>query len=351
MKSLDGAAAVVDHGGSLGRARALFPHAPQPYVDLSTGINPHSYPFFELPATTLSRLPEAARARELAGVAASAYGAPSAVNVMSAPGTQILLPRVASLVRPGKALVLGPTYAEHQRAAAIAGHAVTEVDDFEALAEADLAIVVNPNNPDGRIIERKKLLALAGKLRARGGLLVVDEAFMDVGPRAESLAGDVEQSGIVVLRSFGKFFGLAGLRLGFALADSLTVERLEAQFGPWAVAGPALEYGILALADTGWQAEMRRRLAEDAARLDALFGRFGVPVAGGTTLFRYIRLTDAAGLFSALGERGILLRHFSGRPEVLRAGLPGPDEEWQRLESALADWAKQRDDDAKEVKQ
>jgi cobalamin biosynthesis protein CobC len=346
MKSLDGAAAMVDHGGSLGRARALFPHAPQPFVDLSTGINPHSYPFFELPATTLSRLPEAARARELAGVAASAYGAPSAVNVMSAPGTQILLPRVASLVRPGKALVLGPTYAEHQRAAAIAGHAVTEVDDFEALAEADLAIVVNPNNPDGRIIERKKLLALAGKLRARGGLLVVDEAFMDVGPRAESLAGDVEQSGIVVLRSFGKFFGLAGLRLGFALADSLTVERLEAQFGPWAVAGPALEYGILALADTGWQAEMRRRLAEDAARLNALFGRFGVPVAGGTTLFRYIRLTDAAGLFSALGERGILLRNFSGRPEVLRAGLPGEGEEWQRLESALADWSQQRDCDA-----
>ncbi|RWQ39874.1 MAG: threonine-phosphate decarboxylase [Mesorhizobium sp.] len=346
MKSLDGAATVVDHGGSLGRARALFPHAPQPFVDLSTGINPHSYPFFELPATALSRLPEAVRARELAGVAASAYGAPSAANVMSAPGTQILLPRVASLARPGKALVLGPTYAEHQRAAAIAGHVVMEVDDFEALAGADLAIVVNPNNPDGRIIERKKLLALAGKLRAKGGLLVVDEAFMDVGPLGESLAGDVEQGGIVVLRSFGKFFGLAGLRLGFALADTLTVERLEAQFGPWAVAGPALEYGIRALADTGWQAEMRRRLAEDAARLDALFGRFGVPVAGGTTLFRYVRLTDAAGLFSALGERGILLRHFSGRPHVLRAGLPGPEEEWQRLESALADWAQQRDDNA-----
>ncbi|RUU07840.1 aminotransferase class I/II-fold pyridoxal phosphate-dependent enzyme, partial [Mesorhizobium sp. M6A.T.Ca.TU.002.02.2.1] len=206
--------------------------------------NPHSYPFFELPATALSRLPEAARARELADVAASAYGSPSAAHVMSAPGTQILLPRVASLASPGKALVLGPTYAEHQRAAAIAGHAVMEVDDFEALAGADLAIVVNPNNPDGRIIERKKLLALAGKLRARGGLLVVDEAFMDVGPLGESLTGDVEQGGIVVLRSFGKFFGLAGLRLGFALADTLTVERLEAQFGPWAVAGPALEYGI-----------------------------------------------------------------------------------------------------------
>ncbi|RWP31349.1 threonine-phosphate decarboxylase CobD [Mesorhizobium sp.] len=351
MKSLDGAAAVVDHGGSLGRARALFPHAPQPFVDLSTGINPHSYPFFELPATALSRLPEAARVRDLADVAASAYGAPSAANVVAAPGTQILLPRVASLVSPGKALVLGPTYAEHQRAAAIAGHAVTEIDDFEALAGADLAIVVNPNNPDGRIVERKKLLALAERLRARGGLLVVDEAFMDVGPLGESLDGDVEHGGIVVLRSFGKFFGLAGLRLGFALADALTVERLEAQFGPWAVAGPALEYGIRALADSGWQAEMRRRLARDAARLDALFGRFGVAVAGGTTLFRYIRLADAAGLFSVLGERGILLRHFSGRPEVLRAGLPGEGEEWQRLESALADWSQQRHCDAKELNQ
>lgn len=341
--------AAVDHGGSLGRASALFPHAPQPFVDLSTGINPHSYPLFELPATTLSRLPEAARARELAEVAARAYGAPSAVQVAAAPGTQILLPRVASLVRPGKALVFGPTYAEHKRAAAIAGHAAAEVDDFAALAAADLAIVVNPNNPDGRVVERGRLLDLAGRLRGRGGLLVVDEAFMDVGPRAESLAGDVGQGGIVVLRSFGKFFGLAGLRLGFALADTLTVERLEAQLGPWAVAGPALDYGIRALADTDWQTTMRLRLAQDAARLDALFGRFDVPVAGGTALFRYLRLTDAAGLFSALGERGVLLRHFADRPQVLRAGLPGSDEEWQRLESALADWAARRDDGPKEI--
>jgi cobalamin biosynthetic protein CobC len=340
---------VVDHGGSLGRASALFPHAPQPFVDLSTGINPHSYPLFELPATALSRLPEAARVRELANVAASAYGAPSAANVAAAPGTQILLPRVASLVSPGKALVLGPTYAEHRRAAAIAGHVAAEVDEFEALAGTDLAIVVNPNNPDGRVVERERLLRLARKLRAKGGLLVVDEAFMDVGPRAESLAGDVDQGGIVVLRSFGKFFGLAGLRLGFALADPPAVERLEAQFGPWAVAGPALEYGIRALADTDWQADMRRRLAEDAARLDALFGCFGVPVASGTTLFRYISLPGAAGLFSALGERGILLRHFSGRPHVLRVGLPGLDKEWQRLESALADWASQRDDGTREI--
>jgi cobalamin biosynthetic protein CobC len=340
--------AAVDHGGSLGRARALFPHAPQPFVDLSTGINPHSYPLFDVPATALSRLPEAARGRELAVIAATVYGAPSATHVVAAPGTQILLPRVASLLAPGTALVFGPTYAEHARAAAIAGHAVTEVVDFQALAAADLAIVVNPNNPDGRIVERDKLLALAAHLHAKGGLLVVDEAFMDVGPRQHSLAGDVGQGGIVVLRSFGKFFGLAGLRLGFALADAQTAERLEAQLGPWAVAGPALEYGIRALADTGWQDDMRTTLQASAARLDALFGRSDIAVTGGTTLFRHLRLPDAESLFSALGKRGILLRHFADRPYVLRAGLPGSAEEWQRLESALADWARRRNDQQRE---
>ena len=174
---------------------------------------------------------------------------------------------------------------------------------------------------------------------------------MDVGPREHSLAGDVDRDGIVVLRSFGKFFGLAGVRLGFALSDAPTVERLDAQFGPWAVAGPALEYGIRALADIGWQDAMRASLIEAAARLDRLFGRFGVPVVGGTTLFRYLSLPDAASLFSALGERGVLLRHFSDRPHVLRAGLPGSQEEWQRLESALAGWASRREDRPKGSKQ
>ncbi|MBZ9745378.1 threonine-phosphate decarboxylase CobD [Mesorhizobium sp. CO1-1-7] len=348
MKLLEGA---VDHGGSLGRARALFPNAVLPFVDLSTGINPHSYPLFDLPATSLWRLPEAARGRELIEIAANTYGAPSPASVVAAPGTQILLPRVASLVRPGKAMVLGPTYAEHARAAAIAGHDVVEVSDFAALAKADLAIIVNPNNPDGRVVERDRLLVLAAGLRAKGGLLVVDEAFMDVGPCEHSLAGDVGQGGIVVLRSFGKFFGLAGLRLGFALAEAPTAERLDMQFGPWAVAGPALEYGIRALADLDWQDAMRASLAEATVRLDALFSRFGVPVAGGTTLFRYLSLPDAGGLFSGLGQSGILLRHFSERPHALRAGLPGSEEEWRRIESALADWASRREDRSKGFKQ
>jgi cobalamin biosynthetic protein CobC len=330
--------AAVDHGGSLGRARALFPQAPEPFVDLSTGINPHSYPLFDLPATALTRLPEQARADELSAIAASAYGAPSPANIASAPGTQILLPRVCALARPGRALVLGPTYAEHARAARIAGHEVEEVADFEALRAADLAIVVNPNNPDGRMIARRDLLELASHMKAKGGFLVVDEAFMDVGPPESSVAGDVEQGGLVVLRSFGKFFGLAGVRLGFALAEKATAARLAAGFGPWAVSGPALEYGIRALSDRGWQRDMRTRLTSEAARLDSLFARHDVEVRGGTPLYRYMEFPEAGRLFRALGRAGILLRHFEDRPHALRAGLPGSEDEWRRLEAALAGW-------------
>ncbi len=333
---------MADHGGSLGRARSLFAHAPEPWVDLSTGINPHSYPLFDLPATALTRLPEPARARDLADVAAKAYGALSPRHVALAPGTQILLPQVFSLVKPGRAVVLGPTYAEHVRVAALAGHSVVETSDFSKLADADLAIVVNPNNPDGRIVPRSDLLALAEKLRRRGGLLVVDEAFMDVGPRRESLCGDVEQGGIVVLRSFGKFFGLAGVRLGFAIASPEIVERLDAGFGPWSVSGPALEYGVRALADTGWQGAMRGRLVSEAAHLDAMLAGHGVVVDGGTSLFRHLTSSDAADLFDVLGNAGILVRNFADRPHQLRFGLPGSESEWSRLEAALAVWSANR---------
>lgn len=329
----------VEHGGSLGRATEQFPGAPQPFVDLSTGINPHSYPLLELPASALARLPEPARAAELETVAARAYGAPSAANVVAGPGTQILLPRVAALVPPGRARVLGPTYQEHARAAQIVGHAVTEVRSLDALAEANLAVVVNPNNPDGRITSRPDLLGLRDVLARRGGLLIVDEAFMDVGPSAESVAGDVGRGGLVVLRSFGKFFGLAGVRLGFALAEAGIASRLRSELGPWAVAGPALEYGLAALADAAWQDAMRQRLAREAARLDALFARSGQKVSGGTSLYRHLSLDCAPQLYRSLGEQGIFLRAFAERSSELRCGLPGDDAAWARLEAALAQWA------------
>jgi cobalamin biosynthetic protein CobC len=238
-------------------------------------------------------------------------------------------------VRRGHVAILGFTYAEHARCWRLAGHRVTVEETLEAAAGADCVIVTNPNNPDGRRVEPERLMALAGRLAARGGLLVADEAFADVTPGL-SVAGEAGRPGLCVLRSFGKFFGLAGLRLGFALGGGDLVRRLEDHLGPWAVAGPALEIGSRAMEDGDWIAATRVRLADSARELDALLDSHELAVVGGTDLFRLARVPDAGRLFEHLGRRGILARSFEARPDWLRFGLPPDDAAWERLRAALA---------------
>lgn len=324
------------HGGDLGAARRQFPHAPEPFIDLSTGINPHSFAVPRLPPDVFARLPEPAALGRLADAAAKAYGASSAAHVVPAPGTQILLPLVAALVAPGRAAVLGPTYAEFVRTAGLAGHDVTEVADIDDLRGADLAIVANPNNPDGRLFERDALIDLADAQSRHGGLLVVDEAFMDVCAGGATLSAEVGRRNVVVLRSFGKFFGLAGVRLGFALAAPQLAARLSASLGPWAVSGPAMAIGEAALKDMAWATAMRARLDRDARRLDAAFAGAGVQIIGGTNLFRLARIPQAQELFHHFGHAGILTRRFDRQPSWLRMGLPGDEAAWDRLAVALA---------------
>jgi cobalamin biosynthetic protein CobC len=327
-------AAPLVHGGDLGAARSLFPGAPEPFVDLSTGINPFAYPLPPLAPAVFARLPEPAAVERLGATAAAAYGAPSPAHVVVAPGVQSLLPLVAALARPGRAAVLGPTYAEHARVAALAGHEVREVTAIGDLVGADLAVVVNPNNPDGRVIERDVLLKLAEQV----SLLVVDEAFLDARPTRMSLAADLTRPNLVVLRSFGKFFGLAGVRLGFAVAAPDIARRLRAALGPWAVSGPALAIGAAALADAAWIAQTRARLAADAQRLDRLLAGAGLEVAGGTPLFRLVRTPAAAALFDRLGRAGIFVRRFAEQATWLRFGLPGTETEWERLAATLGEF-------------
>jgi cobalamin biosynthetic protein CobC len=326
------------HGGDICAARRLFPGAPEPFIDLSTGINPNPYPLPHFTVESFARLPEADAVAALNAAAAKAYGAPSAANAVAAPGSQILLPLVAGLARPGRAAIVAPTYAEHSRAASLAGHAVTEVRDLGAIADAGLVVVTNPNNPDGRVFAKADLLAVAKQLNACGGILVADEAFMDVGPAESSLAGEVSCGNIVVLRSFGKFFGLAGLRLGFALAAPPLAARLAARLGPWAVSGPAIAAATQALTDAGWIEMTRRRLDKTSARLDALLRESDLEILGGTALFRLVRTPAAAELFRYLGRAGILARVFAEQPTWLRFGLPAAEADWQRLQSALSAW-------------
>jgi cobalamin biosynthesis protein CobC len=325
------------HGGNLVAARQLFPGAPEPFIDLSTGVNPHSYPAPPLSPDLFARLPEPAALDRLAAIAAHAYGAPARDCVVPAPGTQILLALVAALVRPGKAAVLGPTYGEFARAAVLAGHDVAEVGSIGQLQDADLAVMANPNNPDGRVFKRNELLALADTRGSRG-LLVIDEAFMDIAPPGASLSSEVARRNIVVLRSFGKFFGMAGLRLGFALARPEIAMRLAAALGPWAVSGPALAIGEMALADYEWANAMRSRLEREARRLDAVLAKAGIEVVGGTSLFRLVRTSAAESLFEHLGRAGILVRRFPEYAMWLRIGLPGDVASWDRLSVALVAW-------------
>lgn len=316
-------AGEIAHGGNLTEARERFPDAREPWLDLSTGISPFPYPLPEFPAGTFTRLPEPAELRWLQALAARRYGARDPAQVVAAPGTQILLPLIARLSPPGRARVLGPTYAEHARAAVLAGHEVVEE------GAADLLTVVNPNNPDGCLRPRDELRAL----HSSGGLLVVDEAFMEAAPRDESFAGEVG-SGVIVLRSFGKFHGLAGLRLGFAIADAPVAARLRDALGPWAVSGPALAAGLAALADEAWAAANRMRLAEAAADLDAALSAGGCRVLGGTSLFRLAEVPP--GTYERLGRAGILVRRFDYWPDRLRFGLPPDDGALRRLAAALA---------------
>jgi len=323
----------IAHGGDLDAARRLFPQAPEPWLDLSTGINPVPYPCPALDASAFQRLPSAADLAALRAAAAEAYGVADLERIVAAPGTQILIETLPRLQPRGRVAVLGPTYAEHAAAWTRAGHAVATVPGLAAARDADVVVVVNPNNPDGRTWEAGTLRALASDLAGRGGLLVVDEAFADLEP-LETLGASLGP-GLVVLRSFGKTYGLAGIRLGFALGEPGLVAALAEALGPWAVSGPALAIGRTALSDASWRREAAIARAADAARLDRMILRAGGTLIGGTCLFRTADFPDAPGLYDRLGAAGIYVRRFAEAPARLRFGLPPDKAAWCRLSRIL----------------
>jgi cobalamin biosynthetic protein CobC len=290
----------------------------------------------EIAAEAWSFLPQASAEAGLRDAAARCYGAPGAECVVAAPGSQALIQLLPRLRSPARVAVLGPTYGEHAMCWQAAGHDVAIIADDGIDGAWDVVVLTNPNNPDGAARDPAMLDEIADRLARRGGWLVVDEAFADVAPGL-SLAGSADRPGRIVLRSFGKFFGLPGLRLGFALAPPELAGRIAAALGPWAVSVPAIEVGARALDDAAWIAATSDRLAAAARRLDDALGNVGLRVVGGTALFRLVEHPNAGALFQALGEHGILVRHFPDRPDRLRFGLPADDAAFARLADALAD--------------
>ena len=323
---------MLEHGGGLRVVAERYGIPLGDWLDLSTGINPQGWPVPPIPATVWRRLPEVNDSLEAA--AATYYGTESLLPVA---GSQAAIQALPQLRAPGRVGVLSPSYAEHAHAWRRVGHQVEllPADSLDAaITRLDALVLVHPNNPTGVRFPLALLLDWRARLAVRGGWLVVDEAFMDATPEG-SMAHHVGLPGLIVLRSLGKFFGLAGARVGFVLAEPAVLEGLREHLGPWTVTGPSRWVAARALSDHAWQVTARHALDRARSRLADLLRRQRLPVAGGTELFQWAPIPDAAFWRDALARRGILVRYFTD-PPALRFGLPGGESAWRRLELALA---------------
>jgi cobalamin biosynthetic protein CobC len=319
---------MLEHGGKLAAAAREHGIPLDKWVDLSTGIHPIGYAVPPVPAECWLRLPEDEDG--LLPAAAAYYGTPQLLPCAGSQAAIQALPGLRPTCRVG---ILSPTYAEHAHAWRQAGHAVQLIDDYRPELALDVLVLANPNNPTGRLIAPATLLAWHAELAVRGGWLVVDEAFMDSTPE-HSLAPQVGLPGLIVLRSLGKFFGLAGIRAGFVLAWDELSDRLQETLGPWNVARPTRWVAQQALTDLAWQGEQRLWLTQQSAQLAALLTRHGLAPAGGTALFQWVRTPNAAEIHLKLARLGILTRLFH-EPASLRFGLPADERSWTKLDYLL----------------
>jgi cobalamin biosynthetic protein CobC len=324
-----------EHGGRLDLARQTYLQAPEPWIDLSTGISPWAYPVPAVAPADFHRLPDPGALHRLIETARKIYKIPPMAAVVPLPGSDAGLSILPWLFRePKRVAVLAPCYPGHAPAWAAAGHSVSEAGSLDRAGNAAIVIAVNPNNPDGRFIEHGKLAAALPPLKRGNGLLIVDEAFADADESHSLLPHVARLDYSLVLRSMGKFYGAAGVRLGFAITSHPVANRLRAALGAWPISAQAVAFGQAALADEGWAAAQRARLAEAPSQLDAVLTEAGCRVLGGTGLFRLAEHPLSRTLFVHLARKGILTRPFKDR-SMLRFGLPGGPEELQRLREAL----------------
>ena len=319
---------VLEHGGRLVEAARQYRIAPSEWLDLSTAINPLGWPVPPIPPSMWTRLPQDEDG--LAEVAGRYY---QAAQVLPVAGSQAAIQALPRLRRRGRVGLCQPAYAEHAHAWRRAGHEVVAWSADDSLDGLDVLVLVHPNNPTGQTYGSAQLLGWHAQLAAHGGWLVLDEAFIDATPAA-SLAPHSDRPGLIVLRSLGKFFGLAGARVGFVAAEAPLLSALQELLGPWTVAGAARWLAQSALADTDWQAQTRLDLARAGQALAQLLGANGLLPTGGSALFQWVTTPQAAAIHQGLARQGILTRYFE-TPASLRFGLPGAAVEWQRLESTL----------------
>ncbi len=325
----------AQHGGNLSFIAKNFPEAPKPYIDLSTGINPYYYHITDAPEL-VKRLPDSTEMEEALNTAANYYGT-SAKNINIASGMQPLMFAIASLRRQemgaANVNILGPTYSEYEKIWKSAGHNVTTVDTIDKLLKADVIIICNPNNPDGRIIKPEILVQLADMLVRKDGWLIVDESFADLTPEISVASLVAAKKNLIVMRSCGKFFGLAGLRVSSVLAPEKISNWLRVVTGNWPISTPACHLLPVIFGDQEWAEQTRGRLANEAELWREVLAKH-FTIAGHTTLFTLVESNIAKSWHDKLAKRGILVRRFEHNPRWLRFGLPNV-KEIGRIKAAL----------------
>ena len=322
---------MLEHGGRLRQAAHQHGIALHEWLDLSTGINPDTWPVPPLDPRCWNRLPEDDDGLEEA--AAAYYGNP---RLLPLAGSQAAIQTLPQLFERATIACVAPLYEEHPHAWERCGHALRRLPSLQrALAAATpVVLLCNPNNPTARTIPRADLLAAADTLQRRGGWLIIDEAFADA--EAENslteLAGSDALPRLIVLRSLGKFFGLAGARVGFLFAASGIRDALREKLGPWPISHPAREVARQALADSAWQQATRVQLLAASQRLATLLAPLGEVER--TALFCTLRTPHPAALAEHFARHAILLRRFDEHG-LLRFGLPGDEAGWQRLATVI----------------
>lgn len=323
---------MLNHGGRIHAYARQYGIATSEWLDLSTGINPHgwSVPDF-IPSAMWSRLPE-----EDDGLIEQAKKYYQCQQILPVAGSQAAIQLLPTLRSACRVAILAPAYEEHRHCWQQAGHEVVALESIELeqqIEQFDVVVVVNPNNPSGETFDFSRLMNWYRRLQKHDGWLVVDEAFIDATPQ-HSLVLHAPQQGLIVLRSLGKFFGLAGLRIGFVITHPDLLSQLSEKIGPWPIATASRWIASQALADKSWQQHTREFLPQHAQRLAELLHQYHLPTSGGCALFQWVKTPDAASIHHQLAQQGILCRLFDN-PAALRFGLPASEQDWMRLENAL----------------
>ena len=323
---------MLEHGGKLLDAAKKYKIPLDQWIDLSTGINPQGWPVNTIDPAVWTQLPQ--ENDGLRQAAQTYYGTKNLLPVAGSQAALSALPRLRS--RGSRVAILAPAFGEHKHAWQGAGFAVTGFAPGEinqAVEQHDVVVLINPNNPTGDRFAINDCLKWHKTLSKKEGWLIIDEAFVDTTPE-QSLVRSADRPGLVVLRSLGKFFGLAGARVGFVFAHPVFLEFLSELLGPWTLSGPSRLIAKRALTDHYWQQKTRLQLGINGQRLKNMLIQYGLTPNGGTELFQWVKTDKAEPLHHALAQQAILTRLFD-EPTALRFGLPGHEREWQKFEQVL----------------